>query len=115
MTESGDPRENAIAERINGILKTEWLYGYRPDSWKEMIVYTGKIIDLYNHRRPHQSIGHMVPEEIHQTGLKTERKWKSHVHVPSKSHITEQFNKKTNSKKQENYGKTDGKNSSGSI
>ena len=25
MTENGDPRENAIAERVNGILKEEWL------------------------------------------------------------------------------------------
>jgi len=81
MTESGDPRENAIAERINGILKTEWLYDYKPDSWKDMIAYTSKIIDLYNHRRPHQSIGYMVPEVIHQTGLKTERKWKNYFHA----------------------------------
>lgn len=27
MTESGDPLENAVAERVNGIIKTEWLYG----------------------------------------------------------------------------------------
>ena len=26
MTQSGDPLENAIAERANGILKVEWLY-----------------------------------------------------------------------------------------
>ena len=26
MTEKGDPSENAIAERVNGILKTEWIY-----------------------------------------------------------------------------------------
>ena len=78
MTESGDPRENAIAERINGILKTEWLYDYKPDSWKDMVTYTSKIIDLYNNQRPHQSIGYMVPEVIHQTGLKTERKWKNY-------------------------------------
>ena len=82
MTESGDPRENAIAERINGILKTEWLYNYKPDSWKTMTAYTSKIIDLYNHHRPHQSIGYMVPEMIHQTGLKTERKWKNYYRVP---------------------------------
>jgi hypothetical protein len=81
MTESGDPRENAIAERINGILKTEWLYDYEPDSWKDMVAYTGKIIDLYNVRRPHQSIGYMVPEVIHQTGLKTERKWKNYFNA----------------------------------
>ena len=89
MTESGDPRENAIAERINGILKTEWLYDYKPDSWQTMIDYTSKIIDLYNHHRPHQSIGYMVPEMIHQTGLKTERKWKNYYHVPNGSQYME--------------------------
>ena len=77
MTESGDPLENAIAERINGILKTEWL----SNSWKDMVTYTARIIDLYNHRRPHQSISYMVPERVHQTSLKTERKWKNYFHI----------------------------------
>jgi transposase InsO family protein len=81
MTENGDRRENAIAERINGILKTEWLYDYKPDSWKAMVAYTGKIIDLYNNRRPHQSIGYRVPEVIHQTGMRIEGKWKNYYHV----------------------------------
>jgi transposase InsO family protein len=85
MTESGDPRENAIAERINGILKTEWLYDYKPDSWKDMVAYTGKIIDLYNNQRPHQSIGYMAPEVIHQTGMRTERKWKNYYHLANDS------------------------------
>ena len=80
MTANGDPLENAIAERMNGILKTEWLSDYRPDLWEAMVSYLGNIIDLYNHRRPHQSIGYMVPEMIHQTGLKTERKWKNYFH-----------------------------------
>ena len=35
MTENGDPRENAIAERVNGILKEEWLN-------KEMITTLGQ-------------------------------------------------------------------------
>jgi hypothetical protein len=78
MTESGDPRENAMTERINGILKTEWIYACKPDSWQETVAFTDRIIDLYNHQRPHQSIGSMPPELIHQTGLKTERKWKNY-------------------------------------
>lgn len=28
MTGSGDPLENAVAERVNGILKTEWFYNH---------------------------------------------------------------------------------------
>jgi transposase InsO family protein len=78
MTESGDPRENAIAERINGILKTEWIYVCKPDSWQGAVAFMGRIIDLYNNQRPHQSIGYMPPALIHQTGLKTERKWKNY-------------------------------------
>jgi transposase InsO family protein len=46
-----------------------------------MVAYTGKIIDLYNNQRPHLSIGYMVPEVIHQTGMRTERKWKNYYHV----------------------------------
>ena len=78
MTESGDPLENAVAERIKGILKTEWLDIYKPDSWKKMVAYVGKVIDLYNNQRPHQSIGYLVPALVHQTGKKTERKWKTY-------------------------------------
>jgi len=78
MTENGDPLENAVAERINGILKTEWLEVYKPSSLKEMVTYVEKVIDLYNNQRPHQSIGYLVPAFIHQTGLITERKWKTY-------------------------------------
>jgi len=71
MTESGDPRENPIAERINGILKMEWIYERKPCSWQETVDFVGRIIDLYNNQRPHQSIGYMVPALVHQTGMKT--------------------------------------------
>jgi hypothetical protein len=78
MTESGDPLENAVAERVNGILKTEWIDDGKPETWQEAGFLTGKIIDLYNHQRPHQSIGYMVPAQVHQTGMKTERMWKNY-------------------------------------
>ena len=78
MTQSGDPRENAVAERMNGILKTGWLYVGKPGSWQETVSFTAKIIDLYNGKRPHRSIGYAVPDTVHQTGMKTERKWKNY-------------------------------------
>jgi len=80
MTENGDPLENAVAERINGILKNEWLYDNKMSSWTETVSFVGKIIDLYNNQRPHQSIGYQVPSLVHQTGMKTERKWKNYYH-----------------------------------
>ena len=92
MTEKGDPRENAVAERVNGILKTEWLYDVKPGSWREACTLIGKIIDLYNHQRPHQSIGYMVPAQVHQTGMKTERMWKNYyrnLNVPPDSNTEE--------------------------
>ncbi len=39
MTESGDPLENAIADRVNGILKTEWLDKLPIQLPKETFVY----------------------------------------------------------------------------
>jgi transposase InsO family protein len=84
MTESGNPRENAIAERINGILKTEWIYDFKPHLWQDTVAFAGRIIDLYNNQRPHQSIGYMTPALVHQTGLKTERKWKNYYRSASK-------------------------------
>lgn len=42
MTESGDPLENAIAARINGILKTEWIYDVKLKSWQETINFVSK-------------------------------------------------------------------------
>ena len=78
MTESGNPLENAIAERVNGILKTEWLYERQPVTLQESVSYVSKIIDLYNNQRPHQSIGYQVPSWVHQTGMETKRKWKNY-------------------------------------
>jgi transposase InsO family protein len=92
MTESGDPLENAVAERINGILKTEWLEVYKPFSWKEMVVYVGRVIGLYNNQRPHQSIGYLVPTFVHQTGQKTVRMWKKYYRQGAREQAQQQGN-----------------------
>lgn len=77
MTENGDPRENAIAERVNGILKEEFIKYIQltEGNIKEEIA---RIITSYNTRRIHYSIGLMTPEEAHQTCGKLERKWKKY-------------------------------------
>lgn len=78
MTESGDPRENAIAERVNGILKGEWLDGRSILSYEDGIRVIGRIIQLYNEGRPHQSIGYLTPNQAHQLNGPLERKWKTY-------------------------------------
>lgn len=78
MTQSGDPLENAIAERANGILKTEWLYKMHINTRVECLSVLTRIIDFYNTQRPHMSIGMQTPEAVHnQDGLQ-HRCWKNH-------------------------------------
>jgi len=68
MTQSGDPRDNAIAERVNGILKQELLENkYRNTRNAKCSVDIA--IDIYNRLRPHSSVDMMTPEKAHtQTG-----------------------------------------------
>ncbi len=78
MTQSGDPLENAIAERANGILKVEWLYKMTLATRDECRSVLMRIIDFYNTQRPHMSIGMQTPEVVHgQTG-EQQRRWKNH-------------------------------------
>jgi len=70
MTENGDPLDNAIAERVNGILKEEYLECYQVESIKEAKVLLAQVIKLYNEQRPHMSIGNLAPEKVHSHILK---------------------------------------------
>ena len=65
MTQSGDPLENAIAERVNGILKVEWLYKMSIPTMENCISILSKIIPLYNTEKPHRSLGMQTSEITH--------------------------------------------------
>jgi len=80
MTENGDPLENAIAERVNGILKDEYLNDYVINGIKEARELLKICIDLYNTERPHLSISMLTPSEVHhsKTNLNTNRLWKNY-------------------------------------
>lgn len=51
MTNPASPQENAIAERVNGILKDEWLYDMKFESLKKGQHKTKEIINIYNSNR----------------------------------------------------------------
>lgn len=80
MTTKGDPLENAIAERVNGIIKEEYLSHYQVSSIQEAREVLEKAVKLYNQDRPHMSIGNHTPEQIHHatTNIKTEKLWKNY-------------------------------------
>lgn len=67
MTEDYNPTDNGIAERVNGIIKTEYIY--RRPVFKDMVDALRQVeayIGFYNHRRPHMSIGYKTPAVAHQ-------------------------------------------------
>ena len=66
MTESYDPYANAVAERINGILKGEFI-GYKKQwSLQTMGELVKNSIEIYNEKRPHFSCYYRTPKQMHQ-------------------------------------------------
>jgi len=76
MTQSGDPRDNAIAERVNGILKQELLQEAYP-TIKQAHRSVVAAVDIYNRIRPHSSLDMMTPEKAHTRTGTIKRRWKS--------------------------------------
>ncbi len=65
MTNNGDPYENAVAERINGILKQEFIidtYYADLDIMRKIVKET---IEIYNNQRPHYSNYLLTPTQMH--------------------------------------------------
>ena len=81
MTDNGDPYENAVAERVNGILKTEWLYHMRLSSPKQARETIDRIIHLYNTVRPHQSVGNLTPAAVRNSSSPVRRLWKNYWQI----------------------------------
>ena len=78
MTENGDPYENAIAERVNGILKTEWLYDMDLHGYSDAQIAVKQIINIYNTERLHSSIEMLTPNQAHSQSGTLKRLWKSY-------------------------------------
>ena len=85
MTESGDPKENAQAERINNTMKNELLKGKVFRSLDEVVAATALAVDFYNNRRPHMSVGMMTPAEASGTTGDRDLRWKSYRMLAIKS------------------------------
>ena len=64
MTEQNHVYENALAERVNGILKTELLPDNLPEHLAGRIVE--QAIDIYNKERLHNSLGNRTPDSVHR-------------------------------------------------
>lgn len=78
MTENGDPRENAVAERVNGILKEEWFNREVIASLDKGRTRTDEIVRIYNEMRPHMSNDYLTPEQAHLQNGSLKRRWKTY-------------------------------------
>ena len=78
MTECGDPKENAVAERVNGIIKNELLMGMTFFSVEEVRKTLKVAIDFYNNERPHMSLDWKTPAEAALCTGELEKKWVSY-------------------------------------
>ena len=65
MTEENHCSENALAERVNGILKQEYWLGSRFRSIEQACSAVAEAIYLYNVRRPHMALNYKTPEQVH--------------------------------------------------
>jgi transposase InsO family protein len=65
MTEENHCYENAIAERVNGILKDEYLLDRTFKDLNHAQKACEEAIELYNTRRPHLSLAFKTPEQVH--------------------------------------------------
>lgn len=83
MTENGDPLENPIAERINGIIKNEYLNHYELNNQTQAMELLSSIVSRYNKQRPHLSINLQTPELVHQNHLKVNRRWTKQKQLPN--------------------------------
>lgn len=78
MTEKGDPRENSIAERVNGIIKDEWLNRLTFKTLDEARSQVDRIIKIYNQFRPHDSLDLNTPCFAHANQGVLKRRWKNY-------------------------------------
>jgi len=87
MTANGNPYENAIAERVNGILKDELLSSYYADIATASL-HIARCITIYNYTRRHSSLNWQVPGEVHRQKGPQVRRWKNYYQKPKLVEVT---------------------------
>ena len=85
MTQTGSPYDNAVAERINGILKDELALDTVFRSYSDAAGAVHKAIDTYNRIRPHMTCGNLTPQVAHQTTEPFKKLWKNKIYRKAKS------------------------------
>jgi putative transposase len=87
MTQNGDPYENAMAERVNGILKTELISESYTDL-KAAMQHIARCITVYNYKRVHSSLNWQIPDKVHSQQGPQIKKWKNYYKTKKLKQLT---------------------------
>lgn len=85
MTQTGSPYDNAVAERVNGILKDEWSLDKVFSSYSAAVAEVHAAVDSYNRLRPHMSCGNLTPQQAHVIKGTLIKNWKNKTYCKAKS------------------------------
>jgi transposase InsO family protein len=91
--------ENAHAERLNGIIKNNYLYPYGPTSITSLKKLLDKAVLMYNTGKPHKALGKLTPTEFKKT-IDNEDNSFGYLPLSTVNHIN--FNRSKNSRKKVN-------------
>jgi len=75
MTENGDPLENALAERMNGIFKSNFALDEKFSTFEQAQKAVDAAIEYYNSRLPHSSVDMLTPNEAHLKTGELKKHW----------------------------------------
>lgn len=81
MTENGNPKDNAVAERVNNTIKNELLKGMQFCSIEELKSALKVAVDFYNNERPHWSLDGMTPKQASGQKGEIKKRWKSYREI----------------------------------
>ena len=87
MTENGDPYENAIAERVNGILKYEHGLKETFTGYAQAKQAVANAVSKYNEIRIHDSCNRLTPLMAHEQKGILKKYWKSKKYVKQEKPI----------------------------
>jgi len=80
MTQTGDPRDNSFAERLNRTIKQEFMENYKEgyERKSQALEEIPRNIEFYNQIRSHSSIDRLTPNQAHSKRGYLPRKWKNY-------------------------------------
>ena len=78
MSAKGSPDENAVAERVNGVLKSEFYLDRVFEDHAQVCRVVKDTIGIYNTRRPHASCDYLTPQQAHTRSGELKKRWRDY-------------------------------------